>query len=78
MTSALVEQAREAIGNAGPLLSSADLARRWHISRAHAHRLTHDSTFPEPDSYPNGSPVWLASAADGWYFDPIRALRRVR
>ena len=78
MTSALVDEAREAIRNAGPVLSSAALARRWGISRAWAHRLTQDPTFPAPDNYSNDHPMWLASAADAWYFDPIRALRRIR
>lgn len=54
------------IEEAGGLHTVADLAQRWGITRARAHELTRQASFPEPLLYMGKSAVYLGGEADEW------------
>ena len=57
---------RRAVVSVGGLVSQADLARRWKLSKPRIHQLVQHETFPEPATMVNGQPVWFAQHADLW------------
>ncbi len=60
------EHVRTMIGTCGGLVSAADLARRWGLSRQRVGVLVRQTGFPAPATTVNGHPVWLADEANIW------------
>ncbi len=74
-----LEHARAAVATCAGLVSQADLARRWGISRQRVGVLVRQPGFPEPATIVNGQPAWLADEANVWreYQDLIAAHARM-
>jgi hypothetical protein len=54
------------INRAGGLLSAADLARDWNLTRQRLTVLQRAEGFPEPVGTVNGRPVWAGNDAREW------------
>lgn len=59
-------RAYDTVADAGGLVGTADIARRWDISPARARHLVKTDGFPTPLGHINAYPYWLAADVDLW------------
>jgi hypothetical protein len=57
---------------AGGLVSAADLARDWGLTRQRLTVLQRAQGFPEPVGEVNGRPVWLGNETSEWRTNQLK------